>query len=437
MIDELQGLADGTYDRLMISMPPGSAKSFYAKMFIAWWLARGGQNVIGASHTGDYADKISREVQNIIRENSALLGYGLTRDAVDLWGTTNNGEYKATGIGGSIAGFRADLAMIDDPVRGRDQAESETYREKAWAWLNADLRSRAKPGQKIALIMTRWHQDDLGGRLLAAQGDRWRVVSLPAQALENDPLGRQPGEWLWDDDPNYPYGQELRSQKAEYEQNGAMRDWQSLFQQDPKSPEGALFKIANIQILDEAPNLHGAVIGSGWDFAATKKIGTNNPDWSARVKMARLPSGLYVILDAWRDRGGPDEVDAWLLNISTQDRLDTPGVKISLPQDPGAAGKSKSLANSRLLTGHNVTITPEQGDKATRAYPVISQANAGNLAMVKAPWNRVLIDEMAAFPNGTYDDQVDALSRAFSIVGLANRPISISNELLAALGQRR
>lgn len=436
VINELQGVADGKYQRLLIAMPPGSAKSFYAKLFVAWIMARGGLNIIGASHTGDYADKISRETQDIIREHSAVLGYRLRRDAVDNWTTDNRGEYKATGIGGSIAGFRADLAVIDDPVRGRQQADSETYRELAWNWYNADLRSRAKPGLKIVLIMTRWHEDDLGGRLLETQTDQWRVVKIPAQAIEDDPLGREPGEWLWDTDPKYPYGAELRQQKAEYDSNGATRDWQSLFQQDPRPAEGTLFKIANIQILDVAPNLVGAQIGSGWDFAATKQIGTRDPDYTARVKLARLPSGLFVVLDAWRDRGGPDEVDNWLLNISTQDRLDTPGVTISIPQDPGQAGKSQNLAFTRLLSGFTVDSSPETGDKATRAAAVISQCNGGNLAIVKGPWNRPFLDELAGFPSGAKDDQVDALSRAFGIVGLGDKPLIFSDDIMKALAQR-
>jgi predicted phage terminase large subunit-like protein len=224
--------------------------------------------------------------------------------------------------------------------------------------------------------------------------------------------------------------------KAALDKKGASREWESQYQQNPRSAEGALFKIGKIETLQVAPNLRGAMVGAGWDFAATRHMGTRDPDWTVRVKLARLPSGLFVVLDVFRERGGPDDVDAWLLNISTQDRLDTPGCKISIPQDPAQAGKTQVLARTRLLTGFSVESSPETGDKATRAGPVISQANAGNLAIVEAPWNRAFRDELAAFPVGTKDDQVDALSRAFTVVGLGRPPMKIHPSVLAHYGAR-
>ena len=119
--------------------------------------------------------------------------------------------------------------VIDDPTRSRADAESATVRETQWSWFTADLRTRLTPDAAIVVIMTRWHPDDLGGRLLERQPGLWRVVSLPAQAGGNDPLGRDPGEWLWDTD--YGYGAELRKVHAEYQAAGAMRDWAALYQQ--------------------------------------------------------------------------------------------------------------------------------------------------------------------------------------------------------------
>ena len=437
VIEALEWLAETPDARLMIWMPPGSGKSKYASvLFPAWWMANHrGTNVIGVSYGSDLAKNFSRAVQNTIRDNPAILGYSLLNDGVDRWATSNGSEYLAVGAGGAVTGFRADLVIIDDPVRGRADADSETIRNTIWDAYLANIYTRRRPGARIVVIQTRWHEDDLSGRILENDKD-WRIIKLPAFATDvDDPLGRSIGEPLWADDA-YGYAADLEFVHDLFAKQGATRDWQSLYQQAPRPTEGALFKIANIQILNVMPNLRGAAIGSGWDFAATKQIGTRDPDYTSRVKLARLASGQYVVLDAWRDRGGPDEVDNWLLNISTQDRMDTPSVKISLPQDPGQAGKSQILAFTRLLSGFTVESSPETGDKATRAAPVISQCNGGNLAIVKGPWNRAFLDELAAFPSGTKDDQVDALSRAFGIVGLGAKWLVFSDEILKALAQR-
>ena len=434
LIRELEGVARGDTPRLMINMPPGSAKSTYGSvLFPAWAMAQEpGIDVIGASNTSTLAESFSRRVMGTVRDHAAVLDYGLTRESAEQWETTKRGRYRAAGVGGAIAGTRAKLVIIDDPTRSRADAESETVRESQWNWFTGDLRTRLKPDAAIVVIMTRWHPDDLGGRLLERQPGLWRVVSLPAIAGEDDALGRAPGEWLWDSG-GYGYGGELRKVHAEYEAAGAMRDWSALYQQTPRPADGALFKTGKIQVLDIAPNLRGATVGRGWDLAATKQIGTRDPDWTAGVKVARLPSGLFVVLDVFRDRGGPDDVDGWILNTTRQDGH---GVKQSLPQDPGQAGVTQALAFTRLLTGFQVETSRETGDKATRAAPVVSQINGGNFAIVKAPWNARFLDELAAFPSGSKDDQVDALSRAFALVGLGPRALIISDDVMKALGQR-
>lgn len=315
-------------------------------------------------------------------------------------------------------------AIIDDPVKSREDADSERYRDRAWNWFSADLRTRLKPGGKIVVIMTRWHEDDLGGRLLQQQGDLWRVLKLPAIAGENDPMMRVPGEWLWGDD-SYGYSAELQKVYSEYQSNGAMRDWSALFQQEPRPGEGALFKTGMIGVMDAAPA--GNNIARAWDLAATEQTGTRDPDWTVGVKLLRMQDGRFVVLDIIRVRGGPDEVEQTIVNTAAQDGR---GVRIGIAQDPGQAGKQQILYLTRKLTGYRVESSPETGDKSTRAAPVASQVNVGNVSVVKARWNAPFIDELAAFPSGTKDDQVDALSRAFSMVGLNRPPMSINPALL-------
>jgi predicted phage terminase large subunit-like protein len=415
---ELQAVADGRVNRLMVCMPPGSAKSTYAsKLFPAWYLAqRPRLTVIGASHTADLAEAFSGRVMSVVREHQELLGYGLETSSVRAWRTTSASEYKSAGVGGNITGRRGNLAIIDDPVKSREHADSEAVRDKQWAWWNADLRTRLKPGAAVVLIMTRWHEDDLGGRLLQSQGDLWRVLKLPAIAGEDDPLNRAPGEYLWSDD-RYGYAAELRAIRAELERNGAVRDWEALYQQNPRPGEGALFKVAMIATLDAAPA--GGVIVRGWDLAATEQIGTGDPDWTVGVKLQLLPDGRFTVLDVTRLRGGPEAIEQAIVNTAAADGH---GVAIGLPQDPGQAGKGQVRYLTAKLVGYRVHSSPETGDKATRAAPVASQVNVGNVSVIRGSWNRAFIEELRDFPSGRKDDQVDALSRAFAMLINPARP---------------
>lgn len=423
LLRELEAVARGETLRLMVNMPPGSAKSTYGSViFPAWAMAqRPGIDIIGASNTAQLAEGFSRRVMNTVRDHADALGYRLTRETAQDWETTNRGCYRAAGIGGAIAGRRADLALIDDPTRSRADAESETVRESQWDWFTGDLRTRLKPGAAIVVIMTRWHADDLGGRLLDRQPGLWRVVSLPAEAGENDPLGRAPGDLLWSDGP-YGYGAELAKIHAEYEAAGAMRDWWALYQQTPRAGEGSLFKTAMVSILPAAPA--GGVTFRAWDLAATAQTGTRDPDWTVGVKMQRTPEGRYIVLDVVRMRGGPEEVEAAISNTAAQDGR---GVQISIPQDPGQAGKSQVLYLTRRLAGYNVHSSPETGDKSERAMPFASQMNVGNVSLVQGAWNRTYLDELSGFPSATKDDQVDASSRAFAALVAPAAPSRMVN----------
>jgi len=418
----------------MIFMPPGHAKTEYATiLFTAWFLAqRPGLDVIGASYGQDFADRNSRKIIRLVQANPGILGYKLLTESASEWQTDNRGTYRSAGVGAGITGRRADLITIDDPLKGRQEADSISTRDTAWNWYRAEVITRLKPGGRVVLIMTRWHQDDPAGRLIEdmkVKGDQWRIINLPAIAEDHDELGREPGEALWPEWEDVPA---LRRKHAVIGE----REWAALFQQRPQPMEGSLFKVAKIETLDVMPNTHGAQIASGWDFAATKQVGTRDPDWTVRVKLARMKSGQFVVLDVFRDRGGPDEVSNWLLNVSTQDRHDTPTVRVSIPEDPGQSSKLQVLAYTRLLSGFNLHSSREDGNKEVRATPVIAQCNGGNLAIVRAPWNRAFLEELAAFPSGTKDDQVDAVSRAFEIVGLGPKALHVSADVLRYLSQR-
>ncbi|WP_373322270.1 phage terminase large subunit [Paraburkholderia adhaesiva] len=318
--------------------------------------------------------------------------------------------------------------VIDDPVKGREQAESEVVRENVWDVYENDIKTRLSPGGSIILVMTRWHEDDLAGRILpegwtgesgqiaCRDGNTWEVLCLQARCeTDTDPLGRAAGEYLW------PEWFDARHW-AQYEANP--RTWASLYQQRPVPPEGDLFKPEQIAVVDIVPSTWIDWV-RGWDLASVEGDG----DWTAGAKLGRLADGRFVIGDMTRGRWGPDRRDAI---IAATAALDSARTRVGLPQDPGQAGRTQVLYLTRELEGYRVTSSPETGDKVTRAEPFAAQVNVGNVLMLRGDWNAALVAELRGFPFGTHDDQVDALSRAFALL-IARRPMRISDAALAAV----
>jgi predicted phage terminase large subunit-like protein len=401
MIRELEAVAAGSCDRLMLLLPPGSAKSTYASLlFPAWFLARQpGAHVIAASHTAGLATAFGRGVRGLLREHRARLGVGvdpLSR-AAHRFGVTGGGTYYATGVRGPVTGRRADLAVIDDPVKGYAEADSRAQRDALWDWYRSDLLTRLKPGGRVVLVMTRWHPDDLGGRLLAGTED-WRVVRLPALAEAGDPLGRAPGEALW---PEWENAAALERKRL------AMGDraWAALFQQSPRTAGGRLFQVGRVAVTEAV--LPGMAVRA-WDLAASV-----TGDWTAGVRLARSAEGTFQVQDVARLKGGPEQV---VQAIQAAAERDGPGVAIGLPQDPGQAGRSQVAFLTARLAGWRVVSSPESGAKAVRAMPVASQVNAGTVSVLAGAWNGAFLAELEDFPGGACDDQVDALSRAFEML---------------------
>jgi predicted phage terminase large subunit-like protein len=180
-----------------------------------------------------------------------------------------------------------------------------------------------------------------------------------------------------------------------------------------------LFKIDCIDVLDASPTRLEGVVVRGWDLAATMATGGNDPDWTVGVKLTRDSQGRFVVLDVVRIRGTPHEVE---VAIEEAARVDGPSVTIGLPQDPGQAGKHQASYLTSCLAGYRVESSRETGAKTTRAAPVASQVEARNVAIVRAGWNHVFLEELRDFPFGRKDDQVDALSRAFTMLTTHGAP---------------
>ncbi|MFT8701907.1 MAG: phage terminase large subunit [Acetobacter orientalis] len=429
LCQKLEAVAQGHITRLMVFMPPRHGKSeLVSRRFPAWYLGQHPtRQVIAASYGATLAQDFGRSVRNLVTTQpfQALFpGVKLAPDsaAKDVWHTAQDGSYTAAGVGGGLTGKGAHLAIIDDPIKDRQEAESPARRLAVWAWYRAVLRTRLMPGGAIVLVMTRWSPDDLAGRLLAdmqnATGEAWHTFILPAVAEAPpspqphgqagqaplpsplpDPLGRAPGTPLW---PAAFSAQELERIRLAV----GPREWSALYQQHPVPAEGKLFKTALINVQDALPASQHTV--RRWDLAATTR---STADWTVGVKMARLPDGRFAVLDIARLRADPAQVEAALLATAAQDG---PQTGIILPQDPGQAGVAQARYLTGRLAGYKVHTVRESGSKATRASPFASQVNAGNVVLLRAPWVPAFLEELAAFPTATHDDQVDAAAGAFT-----------------------
>jgi predicted phage terminase large subunit-like protein len=402
ILAELEAVAAGENDRLMLFLPPGSAKSTYASdLFPAWYLAqKRGLSIIGASNTADLAGDFSRRVRRRVRDHGLLLGYGLDREAEDLWTTTNGGRYRAAGVGVAIAGNRADLALIDDPVKSREAADSELQRDRTWSWFESDLLSRLKPSGAIVLIMTRWHEDDLAGRLLERQPNEWRVLRLPAVAdSADDPLGRKPGEWLWSDDA-YGYAADIQRKRGLTE----ARTWSALYQQQPAPDTGDYFKADWLRSIDVLPDPSKLRVYGGSDYAVTAGGG----DYTVHAVVGLDADDRMYLLDLWR---GQTDSAAWVEAYCDMVLRWKP---IGWAEESGQIRAGVGPFLDRRTRERRAFVArqafPTRGDKSVRAQSIRGRMSQCGLYVPSgAEWWPALRSELLTFPAGKHDDQVDAL----------------------------
>jgi predicted phage terminase large subunit-like protein len=421
LLEALEGLSRGETKRLMLLMPPGSAKSTYASLlFPAWWIARNPKlSVITASHTAGLAEYFGRGARSLLLEHSARLNVRLRRDARANGGFTTEygGEYFAIGVNGAITGRRADLALIDDPISSSKDADSLAARERLWNWYRTELVPRLKPDAKVLLVMTRWNTDDLAGRLMTC--GEWKVLRLPALAEATDLLGRTQGEALW---PEWEDRHALLAKQVTLGERG----FAALFQQAPLPQRGGLFDISKITIVDTAPD--GQAV-RGWDLAGVGDV-AGDPDWTAGVKLLRGETGTFIVEDVKRVRLAASDVPQFIRNVAQDDGLE---VAVGLAKDPGQAGLFQLNVLTRVLAGFRVVSGAEMNTKLHRAEPVAAQVAIGALTLRRGAWNNAFLDELAAFPFGRKDDQVDALARAFGI--LCNRTPPARFETVMFMGR--
>lgn len=381
-------------------MPPGSAKSTYGSvLFPPWFMANMSANVLAASHTTELAEKWGRRVRNLVNEHSLALGISPAPDnqAAGRWALTSGAEYYAAGVGTGIAGFRAKLGIIDDPVRSRQDADSELIRDRIWDWYINDFKTRLVPGAAEILIQTRWHEDDLAGRALQHQD--WRVISLPAIAEENDQLGREVGEPLWDDD-SYGYGEQMQ----ELRRTTPARTWSALYQQKPAPEEGDYFRADWLRPYEKAPARETLRIYGGSDYAVTSGGG----DWTVHAIVGLDPEGRMYLLDLWRKQAASDVWVEAFCDLVSQWK------PVGWAEEQGQIKSGVGPFLERRMRERRSYVVREQfptrGDKAVRAQSIRGRmALEGLYVPMNAPWYADFRSELLSFPAGKHDDCIDAL----------------------------
>lgn len=398
--EKLEQLERGEIDRLMINMPPRHGKSELAsRRFPAWFIGRNpGKAVIAASYNSDLATDFGRQVRNIVAspDYAKLFNVRLSGDsrAANRWNTDEGGTYVAAGVGTAITGRGADILLIDDPLKDREEADSELQRQKVWDWYTSTAYTRLAPGGRVVVIQTRWHEDDLTGRLIAEQargGDKWEILELPAIS--------DSGHALW---PEFYPLDVLKRYKAVL----PSRDWAALYQQRPAPDEGAYYKREWFRYYDTKP-AHLRVYGAS-DYAVTEDGG----DWTVHIVIGVDPDDNIYVLDLWRGQtGSATWIDAWL-DMARQHK---PMMWI---EESGQIIKSIGPFLDKRMREERVYCRREQvasaSDKPTRSRSMQARTQMGKVYLPhKAAWLEAFTSELLTFPAGKHDDQVDA----FGLIG--------------------
>ncbi len=398
---------------LIIELPPRHGKTLtVSRFFPAWFLGRNPDHrVILTSYGATLAEKNSRYVRNLMMSPNYHREYpiALAQDsrAVDAFNIAGyEGGADAMGILGGATGKGAHLLLMDDLIKNREEAESETIREKLWDALNDDLLTRLEPFGAVVLCATRWHQDDPSGRALKYYKSTPLKpivrLRLPALAEMDDVLKREVGQALW---PNrYPQVELLatRERMGEY-------SFSALYQQNPVPAEGGIFKQAWFSpALDVCPPITRAV--RYWDLAMSEKT---SADYTVGVKLGQGEDGHYYILDVVRRQIDWGNLTEWMASVILEDgRNVAQGI-----EEKGYMSRAiQNLNADPRLHNYEIWGYPVDKDKVTRALPYAAKCGASLVHVLNRHWTQEYVDELCSFPSGTYDDQVDGSSGAWAMI---------------------
>ena len=405
---QLEAVERGEIDRLMIFMPPRHGKSELAsKRFPAWCLGKDPKRqLIAASYNSDLANDFGRSVRNIVAEpefGEVFPSVSLAPDsqAANRMNTNHGGAYVAAGVGTAVTGRGAHIALIDDPFKDREEADSERRRDLVWDWYRSTLYTRLMPGGAIVLIQTRWHEDDLAGRLLEQEKDQWEVLELPAIGEHYDALWP---EW-------YP-----RDVLDRIQSTIGPREWSALYQQRPQPDEGTFFKREWFKTWEELPSLR--YYGSS-DYAVTDGAG----DYTVHNVWGIDSDGDVYRVASWKGQTASDE---W---IERKLDLIAKWKPLCWFGEGGVIQKAVEPMLRRRMRERSVHCRLEWlssiHDKPTRARSFQAMASMGRVKFERG----ADLSEFLVFPAGKHDDEVDtasligrAIDQAHPAIVQATRP---------------
>lgn len=410
--EHLEAVTKGDIKRLLMNVPPGCMKSLLTGvLWPAWeWGPQGrpGMRYLGTAHKQDLAVRDNLKCRRLIQSDWYQQRWPLKLTGDQNAKTKFENDY--TGFREAMAftsmtGSRGDRVILDDPL-SVDHANSDADLRAAELTFTEALPTRVNNDESaIVVIMQRLHEKDTSGIILKRdlgyvhlclpmrfEAERKCVTSIGFE----DPRTYD-GELLFPERFPEATVSSLEKTMGSYAAAGQL-------QQRPAPREGGMFKRAWFPVVRAVPA--GTRFVRGWDLAATEGAG----DWTVGVKIGRQKNGRFIIASVVRDRKSSAGVERLLINTASQDGYEC---KISIPQDPGQAGKAQTSYLIQQLAGYTVTSSTESGDKVTRAGPLAAQAEAGNVDILEGDWNDAFFDEITIFPNGT-KDQTDAASRAFN-----------------------
>lgn len=405
--------------RLIISIPVRHGKSELISHWSSVWALHTWPTweIILCSYGADLATDFGRKVRGTIQNDADPIdGLGLLNCRLDKkstqvgrFHTDAGGGMFSVGLGGAIYGRGADLLLVDDYIKNHEEAMSETYREKIFDWFTTVAMSRLHPKGNVIIIATRWHKDDLSGRLLALPNSRWEEVKIPLridtpEQQAADPLKRQMGEVIWP----VRYDNDM---VAEWEDTMTSYFFAAIMQQEPKESVSDHFDRSWIRIVDKLPNPVFLRFLRSWDLAGTQGGG----DWTVGTLMAldTRNNQVYIVARE-RFQKASGAVKKRVLEVAEEDTTST---IIKIEQEPGSSGKAVIDDYVSSLAGYSVEGIKHTGDKFVRAEPFFAACEHGRVSMLRGDWNDEMLDELMEFSDDDShknDDQVDTLSQGFN-----------------------